>query len=143
MVQKVMPNPTTVSYTAVLKMSSKVRKAIYDNGNKLYISLNRCNVFDRFHVKQCYHCQAYGHLSDKCPDKDKSSSCLYCSGDHRSKECKDKKKLCCVNCIKSSNPAIVKGATSHSAASSSCPILQSHKKSIRDKTENWMEKNPI
>ena len=143
MIQKVMPNRDTVSYMAVLKMSSPVRKAIHDNGNKLYVSLNRCRVTDRYHVKQCYHCQKHGHISDDCPDKKehKSPSCFYCSNDHRSKDCPDKKNLCCVNCVKSNNPAIIKGAKSHSAASSQCPILQSHVKNIQGKTEDWMEKN--
>ena len=144
MIQKVMPNAHTVSYTAALKMSSKVRKMIYDNDNKLYISLNRCKVYDRYHIKQCYHCQRHGHLSDNCPSKEEkqSPSCFYCSGDHRSKDCPDKKKLCCINCIKSNHPAIVKGASSHSAASSQCPILKSHINSLKEKTENWMGKNP-
>ena len=69
MLQKTMPSVNTVSYTAALKMSSKVRKVIYENDNKLYVSLKRCNVFDRYHVVQCYHCQTPGHLSNNCPSK--------------------------------------------------------------------------
>ena len=145
MIQKVMPYPNVVSYTAALKMSSPVRRAIYENGDRLYISLNRCKVTDRFYVKQCYHCQKHGHITDDCPDlkQNKPSTCLYCSGEHRSKNCPDKNNLCCSNCIKSSNPAIVNGARAHSASSLKCPVLQAHVKNIQGKTENWKAKNLI
>ena len=145
MIQKVMPTENTISYTAVLKMSSQIRKAIHDNGNRIYVSLNRCKVTDRYHVKQCYHCQKPGHLSKDCADKkeNKSPACFYCSGNHQSKTCPTKEDRCCINCIRSSNPDMVKGAKSHTAASYRCPILQSHVNNIKEKTENWVEKNLI
>ena len=78
MLQKSMPSLNTVLYTAALKLSSNVRRVIHENNDKLYISLNRCNVYDRFHVVQCYHCQEPGHVSKNCPEKKEglSSTCF-------------------------------------------------------------------
>ena len=143
MLQKTMPSVNTVSYTAALKMSSKVRKVIYENDNKLYVSLKRCNVFDRYHVVQCYHCQTPGHLSNNCPSKKNnlSSTCFYCAGEHQSKHCPDKERLCCANCSKSNDPEVKKKARTHTAASKKCPILQYYINNVKEKTENWYEKN--
>ena len=142
MLQKVMPSHSSVSYMAAMKMSSSVRKAIFDNGDKLYISLKRCKVVDRFHIIQCYHCQETGHLSKDCPHE--KATCYYCAGDHRSKECEHKNsedKKCCSNCLKSSNPEVKRNARTHCAASHECPVMQSHLHNMKNKTERWQEKN--
>ena len=146
-IQKIMPSASRVSYNAVLKMSCEIRKHIHQNNDKLYISFNRCKVTDRFHVTQCYHCQKPGHYSNSCKDKKegKLPTCFYCSGPHASKTCptkqQDDKKQCCVNCLKSNNPDMVKNAETHTAASYKCPIIQSYVKNIKGKTQNWQEKN--
>ena len=148
MVQKTMPSHSSVSYIAAIKMSCRVRKAIFDNDDKLYISLKRCKVFDRYYVKQCYHCQEPGHTSNDCPSKkeNKTPTCFYCSGSHFSKNCDVKNNVdeqCCSNCLKSNKPEMVEGARNHTSASLKCPILQSYRNSIKAKTENWCEKNLV
>ena len=75
------------SYTVVIKISPEVRNLININGNKLFISLSRCEVKDRFHFIQCFHCQRIGHISTNCPDKAKMPVCMYCAGSHSSKMC--------------------------------------------------------
>ena len=144
-VQKTMPTSNLVSYTAVLKMSCKIRQFIQRNGDKLYIFLKRCRVYDRFHVSQCYHCQLPGHISNNCPDKkeNKLPTCLYCSQFHSSKDCPKKgvkSDQCCTNCLKSSNPIFVQEARNHNAASYKCPIIQAYMGNLKANTEDWQAK---
>lgn len=142
MLQKTISASNNVSYIAALKMTPSLRKAIFDNDDKLYVSMKRCRVHDRYYVKQCYHCQEHGHVSENCPDKanDESSTCLYCAGSHKSADCKQKlseNNHSCANCLKSKNEKIVKGARSHTAADRRCPVYQAHVRSIKLKTEDW------
>ena len=143
MLQKVMPSNYYVNYIAALKLSARLRKAIYDSGDKLYISLKRCLVKDRFHVLQCYHCQKPGHSANECPSE--SPTCGFCSKDHPSKECPHKKSdqnQCCTNCLNSNNADYVKVARTHNAGNRKCPILKSHIETIKRKTQDWHGKNP-
>ena len=140
MIQKSMPSDHFVSYSALLKMSSNVRKVIHKNANKLYVSLSRCRVVDKYQILQCYHCQKPGHHSKNCPKKDDDPTCLYCGDSHTSKDCSDKSKKCCVNCLHSSNSLHRSHAHNHNAASVQCPILKPLRETIKQKTESWNAK---
>lgn len=141
LIQKSMPSEDEVSFSAVLKMSSKVRKAIHNNGNKLFVSLSRCNVSSNYHILQCYHCQKPGHHSNNCPGKHLDPVCLYCGGNHVSKSCPDKSKKCCINCLNSSNPKCRENAYTHNACALNCPVLKPYRERIKNNTMNWSEKN--
>ena len=141
MIQKSMPSDNVVTYSAALKMSSNIRKLINDNGNKLYVSLSRCRVIERYHILQCYHCQKPGHHSNNCPDKDHEPTCLYCSGKHTSKMCTDKSKRCCSNCLNSSDSTHRMNAHSHTASGFECPALKPYRERVKYNTENWSGKN--
>ena len=146
MLQKVMPSNNQVTYTAALKMSASIRKVIYNNDNKMYISLSRCRVVDRYHILQCYHCQRPGHLSDHCQDFKNgiSPTCYHCAGSHRSRECLNKLNqttMCCANCSRSNDPSLVAKAKTHTAADPKCPVMQSFRNNVRGKTEQWLGKN--
>ena len=53
MFQKVMSDDDDVAtYSATLKMSSNIRKAIHNEGNEMFVSLSRCRVVERYHVLQ-------------------------------------------------------------------------------------------
>ena len=145
MLQKMMPSDNQVSYIAALKMTSNVRKAIYENDNKIFVSLSRCKVFDRYHILQCYHCQKPGHSSSKCEAKKNGalSTCMYCSDPHASSSCPvkyDRSRHCCSNCNASNDQTIKANAHTHTAASFMCPVLQPFKDNMKNKTENWLGK---
>ena len=88
-------------YTAVARVSPKIRSTIRSERNRIFLGVTCCRVYDRFHIKRCNHCQEYGHFKDSCTNP---PCCAYCAGDHDSQQCGLKEeshdKHTCVNCKK-------------------------------------------
>ena len=123
---------------AVLKMSPEIRLAIEKANRYVYVGLNRCRAYDRFWVTQCYHCQNFGHISTRCPQKDKDPVCLFCAGNHRSSTCTRKSTPKCANC---SSHETFRGSSNHSATSSDCPIMSSQREKVIENTNLVASKN--
>ena len=123
----------------IIKVDPEIRKAIFENGAKLYLGLNRCRVSDSFPFKVCYNCQkTCCHLSDKCPLKNEKMVCRFCSENHRSADCPVKTNVAmhkCVNCLDSSNNKIKNNGNSHYSNSNECPLVQSIISNIKLNTE--------
>ena len=113
--------------TVGLKVSPSIRTSILtDQSGYIFVAGKRILFNDRFHVKQCYHCQQLGHISIDCPEKNNSPICLYCMSDHRSATCPHKQtvnKHCCAKCHTSKNPEYVLNYMCHNSASLDCPVL--------------------
>ena len=135
------------SCTAPLRVSPDLREHILNScDSKLYVFSARCRVEDRFFYHQCFHCQKLGHMSNSCPDKNKTPVCMYCSGPHFSRECnasvkKDHTKQCCSNCKSSDVPTISNNCTGHSAASQLCPITVQYIENLKSRTQLTDPKN--
>ena len=117
----------TINKYAVLKVSPNIRKCVMDRG-KIFVGMYSLKVRDHFQPLQCYACQQHGHKqgSEECKLFGKQISiCLYCAGNHFSRDCtvkKDFSKHACVNCRQSSN-AEQKRNASHKSTSLSCPFV--------------------
>lgn len=72
---------------------------------------------------QCHNCQMFGHGEKGCSIKTK---CAYCSGRHKTKDCKNKDKVKCANCN-----------NTHTSTDISCPV----RASFLDIRENIQRKN--
>ena len=130
---------------AVIKVDPEIRSLIKKSGNRIFVDLTSCYVFDRLHLVQCYCCQEFGHKqgSEHCKSN-KSPVCLYCAENHLSKNCPNKKDVSkhkCSNCNKSLNNAIKSKASGHTSTSDICPIVQNEAKSLMNRTMG-MEKDP-
>ena len=114
------------SLTVGLKVSPAVWASIFDEQNGfVFMYGKRITVKNRFFIKQCYHCQLFGHISTDCPKKQSSPTCLYCMGPHRSSTCtvKDEKSShSCAKCAASKTPSDVAVSKSHNSSSSDCPM---------------------
>ena len=86
-----------------IKLSPAIRSLLFGSMNgTLYMHGKRIRVEDRFHVKQCFHCQLFNHISDDCPNKINDPTCLYCMGSHRSSSCSFKNvtsRHACAKCF--------------------------------------------
>ena len=127
---------------AVIKMSPELRSSIIQQGNLIYAGLTRCRAYDRFWVTRCYHCQRFGHVTDKCPRKNDTPTCVYCAGSHKSKDCNNKDSPKCINCCSSKREADVDPTSvAHFASNTDCPAMSSEKKKLIENTNFTHSKN--
>jgi len=120
----------------IIDTTTKIRQAIKDKRNRLFIGLQSIQVRDHVHLDQCYHCQAFGHYADSCnlKLKDGHGSCFYCSSkEHTSKNCPNKKTTSehrCINCMRQG-----KSLTHHKATDPLCPNVIKETLRIYSRTE--------
>ena len=133
---------------AVLQVSAKIREAIRQNRDRVFVDLEQHQVRDRVHVVQCFHCQGYGHMSGSpyCGQKDSDPTCFYCAGSHASKDCNRKKEkktgsIKCINCEKSKNHAIKSKCNTHKASDNLCPFYVKEKIRIMSRTDGYSEES--
>ena len=117
--------------SAVVKVDHQIKKCIEIQGNKIFIGLAACRVYERYHLIQCYQCQGFGHKkgSSNCKLKGTDENiCLYCAEKHSSKNCPTKTKkdkiYKCYNCSISKDSTISEGCIGHTTTFYTCPILQ-------------------
>ena len=114
------------NYTIAIKVSPSIRSALLNGqGGRLFIGNEAYPFSDRFHFEVCYHCQGIGHLSKNCPHAQEPATCLYCSGQHRSSQCpnkKDSSKFNCAKCSRSNISKFADNSYTHNAASLNCPL---------------------
>ena len=128
----------TANKFAILKVSPTIRRFLISRG-RIFVGMNSHRVRDHFHPLQCFACQGHGHKqgSEVCKLFGKQTkTCLYCSGNHLSRECEFKKqpdKHVCANCKCSDNPEHRNNA-SHKSTSFRCPFVIKEVNSLIQRT---------
>ena len=129
------------SITIAIKVSPTIRHHVLQRG-KIFVGNSCCHVHDRLNVLQCFHCQAIGHLSNNCPNQTDNPICLYCSQQHRSSTCQNKKDLTNHACINCKNSKLYSSNFLHTANSQNCPFIIEAMNRIQQKTD-YTSKNAI
>ena len=125
----------TRSY-AILKVSPDIRKLMVKQG-RIFLGMQSVKVRDHFQPLQCFACQRHGHKqgSSECEHYNQEvQTCLYCSGNHPSRECrlkKDESKHKCANCKNSPDH---KHHASHKSTSLKCPFVIREMNSLIQRT---------
>ena len=132
-------NNETQLLTVGLKVSPAIKSVIDEEqqGN-IYLGNGRYKYKDRFYIKHCFHCQMVGHVSNDCPDKNKSSVCMYCMGPHRSLNCNlknDNSQYHCARCIASSYSNEAENGNNHHAGDKMCPSMLREIARLKSNTE--------
>ena len=116
-------------FQAVIRVSNVLRQAIVNLGNRIYIGLTSCTVYDRFYIRRCNRCQEYGHYSGGTSPCTKPHVCGHCSENHDSNDCPhsgERSKLSCVNC-----KANKLTHTTHNAFSPDCPSYKNQQAKLQ------------
>ena len=122
---------------AVLKKIPEIRSTIVLNGGRVFLGLQSCRAYDRFWATQCHHCQRFGHVAERCPNKGSPSVYCFCSSSHESRRCPDRTIPKCTNCF-SDKP---RETWQHSASSLDCPVMRSERRRAFENTDFGRSKN--
>ena len=134
------PRGNSESLTLGLKVSPSIYQVMFQQqSGTIYLGNRRYKVFDRFYIKQCYHCQMIGHTSKDCQDAkaDKLPKCMYCAQEHRSTNCPTKGNTAnhaCARCLASST-GNAQDARNHNAGSNLCPLIVKESKRLATYTD--------
>ena len=107
--------------TVALKLPVEVKDQLLASG-RVFFDMTSVKVYHRVHIKRCPHCQSLGHYPDRCPNRGKPPTCMFCSKDHTTDSCPVKEepgKHVCKNCIDSNHDE-----HSHHAGSVKCPTYK-------------------
>ena len=113
----------------IIKCSPKIRKAIYDHGDKIYTKYENCAIYDSYQPYQCYKCQEFGHSATNCSNK---QICPNCGGNHTSKDCTEST-VKCVNCVKK------KVDSNHRAFDRKCTVYIEEAERIKNNTDHGFD----
>lgn len=92
---------------------------------RVCIDLERYRIVQFVTIVRCFKCQAFGHMSGRCPGV---LTCVKCSGDHNISDCKSSS-VRCSNCYFKDQEADCE----HRADSLDCPEYQIYRQSILPK----------
>lgn len=92
---------------------------------RLCIALERYRMVGFVPVVRCFKCQAYGHMTMRCPGPEK---CVRCSGAHGIKDCKETEEKC-ANCANRDDDIDI----AHRADSMDCPCYQEYRTELLSK----------
>lgn len=118
------------SIDIIIEVECNTYKKLLEIGT-LYLPWRECKVFEHIHIKRCYKCCGYSHISSECNGQ---QTCSKCSGPHKYAEC-NSKKIQCVNCISTNNKYKSNLSTNHNAWSKECNIHQKRIANLRNKIE--------
>jgi hypothetical protein len=127
------------NYQACIRVSNRIRKFIEVRGNKLYVGMYSCNIYDHFYVKRCNRCQKFHHYADKC--KATVPTCAKCAGSHNTTDCHDSQAPSfvptCVNCSQSTKQ---NHTHTHYASSLDCPTYQAAQENLGNQSATTVQK---
>lgn len=127
---------------AIVKVDNEILSSIRQNSYRLFVDFSSCHVSDRVHIIQCYRCQKYGHTKDSETCSlfgTEDVICMYCSGNHFSKNCEKKANkntqgYKCSNCIHANKRGTNTYDVTHATTSSKCQLRQRQIEKVIDRT---------
>ena len=106
--------------TVAARVSCTIHGLLLSDG-KLFVGNESCRVEDRFYIPQCFCCQKFGHKAWECEQS--QPTCMYCAECHETRNCPNKRNVCCANCKNANDPHLKNSAHTHTAGSADCPVF--------------------
>lgn len=97
----------------------------------LNLPWRECRIYEHIHLKRCFKCCGYSHISSQC---NREQFCSKCAGKHKQAECRNNR-TCCINCKSLNERYNLKLDTNHHAWSHNCDVYQRRIQNMRSKIE--------
>lgn len=101
------------------------------NIGTLNLPWRECRIYEHIHLKRCFKCCGYSHISNQCS---REQFCSKCAGKHKYAECRNNR-TCCINCKSMNERFNLRLDTNHHAWSRNCDVYQRRISSMRSKIE--------
>lgn len=99
----------------IIDVDNYTKGVLLERG-KIIINYNRIRIGNYVNITRCFRCQRYDHVAQGCKNR---VVCGGCSGEHDTRECKNKDNEKCANC---------KTERHHRSDSKTCPTFAAYKK---------------
>jgi hypothetical protein len=105
----------------IIETSGHIYAKIMNNDfPRLNFGWNKCKVFNAIHIRRCFKCCSFDHLSINCTSE--HIKCIKCAGDHKIKDCKENE-FKCTNCENANIKFKLNLDVHHSALNKDCPVF--------------------
>lgn len=118
------------SIEIVIETDMQNHKKLLEIG-AVHLPWRECKVFEHLHLKRCYKCCGFSHISSECKHDQK---CSRCAGAHKYTDCNNNR-FECVNCKSANEKYNLKLNIKHHAWSKECSVLQKRFDSMRNYVE--------
>lgn len=122
--KKTLPNGKT---TIFAECSGKLFQQLMIN-KKVFLSWERCPVYEDLTVRRCRKCYAYDHKEAFCKNK---LTCTYCGEEHKVSDCTKQNKKC-NNCVSAVNKYKLDYNVEHEAYWRDCPSFKFYQQRLKN-----------
>ena len=99
--------------------------------NEVHVGWRNCKIYEHMRIRRCFKCGGYNHFSRDCKEK---ISCVSCSGEHESRECRSNFKKC-INCIRANEKYNLNLDINHAAIDRECKCYLKIVETLKTKTK--------
>lgn len=117
-------------FDVVIEVDIETFKKLLQIGT-VYLAWRECKIEEHVHIKRCFKCNGFSHISSECRRK---QCCPRCAGEHKFDEC-ESNSLCCVNCKVFNNKNNASLQTNHHALNKNCAVLLNRINKLKTKIQ--------
>ncbi|KAG5885254.1 hypothetical protein JTB14_025951 [Gonioctena quinquepunctata] len=123
---------TNGKVTVCAECSAPLFKKFMDN-KKVFISWERCPVYEDLTISRCKICNDFDHKDKYCKNK---ITCMYCGDEHKIDDCPKQLKKCC-NCLRANKKYKLNYDVNHEVFNKDCQTYLFHLQRLKNSIDYY------